>query len=128
MRALTGAPMGAALRGVSRHPGAGERFDEPPRSGAQRDLKAYRLAVPGPATHVMGPGSYGVPKLQNDWLNEVRGEPGVPRGSSRVNAAGPWNRWLAAPASQPHFAAGFFVLRAASSAAALAACFSARDL
>ena len=45
---------------------------------ARDDLKAYRLAVPGPATDAMGPGSYGVPKLQNNWLSEIRGELGLP--------------------------------------------------
>ena len=45
---------------------------------AREDLKAYRVAVPGASTHALGPGSYGVPKLQNDWLKEIRSEIGLP--------------------------------------------------
>ena len=45
---------------------------------AREDLKAYRVAVPGSPTYALGPGSYGVPKLQNDWLREIRSEIGLP--------------------------------------------------
>src|SRR5262249_41626484 len=41
---------------------------------AREDLKAYRVTVPGPPTHALGPGSYGVPKLQNGWLADTRAE------------------------------------------------------
>ncbi len=45
---------------------------------AREDLKAYRVVVPGPPTPTLGPGSYGVPKLQNNWLADVRTEIGLP--------------------------------------------------
>lgn len=45
---------------------------------AREDLKKYRVAVPGAPTHALGPGSYGVPKLQNDWLADIRSEIGLP--------------------------------------------------
>ena len=45
---------------------------------AREDLKAYRVAVPGAPAYAMGPGSYGVPKLQNDWLRDIRSEIGLP--------------------------------------------------
>ncbi len=45
---------------------------------AREDLKVYRVAVPGPSSHTVGPGSYGVPKLKNDWLADVRSEIGLP--------------------------------------------------
>jgi DNA-binding winged helix-turn-helix (wHTH) protein/TolB-like protein len=45
---------------------------------AREDLKEYRVTVPGAPTHTLGPGSYGVPKLKNDWLAEIRSENGLP--------------------------------------------------
>jgi tetratricopeptide (TPR) repeat protein len=45
---------------------------------AREDLKEYRVSVPGTPAHALGPGSYGVPKLQNDWLADIRGEIGLP--------------------------------------------------
>jgi hypothetical protein len=45
---------------------------------AREDLRVYRVAVAGPPSHTLGPGSYGVPKLQNDWLADVRREIGLP--------------------------------------------------
>jgi tetratricopeptide (TPR) repeat protein/TolB-like protein len=45
---------------------------------AREDLKAYRRAAPGPGVESLGPGSYGVPKLQNEWLAQVRQEIGLP--------------------------------------------------
>ncbi|HEU0199851.1 MAG TPA: hypothetical protein VFR86_05405 [Burkholderiaceae bacterium] len=41
-------------------------------------MKVYRSVVPGEPTHLLGPGSYGVPKLQNTSLAQVRHEIGLP--------------------------------------------------
>jgi tetratricopeptide (TPR) repeat protein len=46
--------------------------------GTREDLKEYRVTVPGAPEHTLGPGSYGVPKLQNNWLAEIRREIGLP--------------------------------------------------